>query len=116
MTDGSYRTQRRASREWTRDEGRHGGLPLPLMIVRPAQADSLFAPVSQQDRQIGQTPDVAVPGRGRWVGSADDGSRADGRGPVSDPFFVVDQNSHPSQMGWLHYDRALDAFYHQVLP
>ena len=29
-----------------------------------------------------------------------------------DMYFVADHFSHPSQKGWIYYDRALDAFYH----
>lgn len=32
-----------------------------------------------------------------------------------DRYFTADDRSHPSQYGWLHYSRALDAFYHGTL-
>ena len=33
----------------------------------------------------------------------------------TDQFFFVDLGSHPSPTGWVHYDRAIDAFYHDAL-
>jgi D-alanyl-lipoteichoic acid biosynthesis protein DltD len=33
----------------------------------------------------------------------------------SEPYFFYDLFSHPSAKGWLYYDRALDAFYHDAL-
>jgi D-alanine transfer protein len=33
----------------------------------------------------------------------------------SDHYFFRDLGSHPSAIGWVHYDRAIDAFYHDAL-
>ncbi len=33
----------------------------------------------------------------------------------ADAYFTADDRSHPNQKGWLFYDRALDAFYHDRL-
>ena len=33
----------------------------------------------------------------------------------SDHYFFRDLGSHPSAIGWVHYDRAIDAFYHGAL-
>lgn len=37
-------------------------------------------------------------------------------GNDADPYFNVDDRSHPSQEGWAHYDQAIDNFYHGRLP
>jgi len=33
----------------------------------------------------------------------------------SDHYFFRDLGAHPSAIGWVHYDRAIDAFYHDAL-
>jgi poly-D-alanine transfer protein DltD len=32
-----------------------------------------------------------------------------------DSHFVQDASAHPSEMGWVYYDQALDAFFHDQL-
>jgi poly-D-alanine transfer protein DltD len=34
----------------------------------------------------------------------------------TDKYFLIDPWSHLSRKGWIYFDRALDAFYHDALP
>ena len=111
-TDGAYRRSLREEMDWD-------DLPLLLRGLRELGAEPLILSVpikgvfsdywgvsfAARAEYYHQVREVTKPYRVRLLGFEEFDR---------DQYFTADR-SHPSQKGWIYYDRALDAFYHGTL-